>query len=95
MKNWYDAQTYCKEHPQEDYLFDLVSLNSPEERDFVTSVCNGNCGSWIGLKKANGTEWWNATKWTDGTAYANTIKNWYFGQPNEAQVDAKERKLII
>ena len=69
---WSEAQTYA-----EQYGGNLVSINSQEENDFITSKTNWKV--WIGLTDSDVEGIW---KWSDGSDY--DFSNWKSGEPNNS-----------
>jgi surface protein len=69
---WSEAQTYA-----EQYGGNLVSINSQEENDFITSKTNGKI--WIGLTDSDEEGVW---KWSDDSEY--DFSNWKSGEPNNS-----------
>ena len=82
-KIWDEAQTYCKNRGTAGFNFDLVTVDSQEEMDFIrTTVCSGDrCGAWIGLKKPVGLLWDRAI-WNDDTKIDDGYKYWLPGHPS-------------
>jgi uncharacterized protein (TIGR02145 family) len=69
---WSEAQTYA-----EQYGGNLVSINSQEENDFITSKINSE--TWIGLSDSEEEGVW---KWSDNSEY--DFSNWKSGEPNNS-----------
>ncbi len=69
---WSEAQTYA-----EQYGGNLVSINSQEENDFITSKINSE--TWIGLTDSEEEGVW---KWSDNSEY--DFSNWKSGEPSNS-----------
>ncbi|CAE7556648.1 MRC1 [Symbiodinium sp. CCMP2592] len=65
----------CEEHNSF-----LVSIETPEENEFVQKMC-GNRFCWLGLRKhSSSAVWW----WLDGRTFdVRSYSNWHDGEPNQ------------
>ncbi|XP_062372260.1 C-type mannose receptor 2-like [Sardina pilchardus] len=77
-KNWTDAQRYCRENHT-----DLASVRNQEENNKIQKVLNdhevtGNRYFWIGLFRANWSEW------SDGSS--SSFRYWNTGEPNNGNM---------
>ena len=93
--NWNEAKEKCQSYSNNDWRYDLISIQSQEEYDLVVNGPKGNnwdsdvygkweesFASWIGLndKDTDGT-----FKWSDGQEMGNFTK-WAQGEPNDHHV---------
>ncbi|XP_034020939.1 C-type mannose receptor 2-like [Thalassophryne amazonica] len=71
LKNWADAQLYCREH-----FTDLASVRNQTENDLIANISGDNF-VWIGLYRQN--------LWSDGST--SLFCYWNKGQPDHATVE--------
>ncbi|XP_062372587.1 C-type mannose receptor 2-like [Sardina pilchardus] len=75
IKNWADAQKYCREQHT-----DLASVRNQTENDQIEDV-SGERDAWIGLFR-------DAWEWSDGSS--SSFRYWKSGEPNNPDVECTQ-----
>ena len=86
-----EASSKCAGLSDISFTYDLVSIHTPWENDFVKQLNGMTNGwqAWIGLKKENRMDWQNDTgdlirNWTDGTK--SKYQSWGPNEPSNINV---------
>ena len=90
--NWNEAKQKCRSYSTDNWIYDLISIQSQEEYDLVVNGPKGNnwdsdvyiefknfFAIWIGL---NDTDTEGQFKWSDGQELGKFTK-WAKGEPND------------